>query len=119
MAIKDLLKTHRTWEDSAALFLGLVIGLAPWLARETADQFVVLNSAACGLAILMLAQVELVHFRRWEDFILLACGIWAFTSPFALSFADDGQLRVWHWGAGAMVMALALLEIWQDWRKPG
>lgn len=117
MNMKDLLKTHRTWEDSAAMFCGLVIGLAPWLTRETTDTFVVLNSAACGLAVLMLAQLELVHFRRWEEFALLACGVWAFVSPFALDYAQVGQLRVWNWSVGGLVVGLALLEIRQDWRR--
>jgi hypothetical protein len=36
MAIKDVLKTHRTWEDGASLVLGLMIGLSPWFYDEPA-----------------------------------------------------------------------------------
>jgi len=30
MAIKDILKAHRTWEDGVGLMLGIIIGLSPW-----------------------------------------------------------------------------------------
>jgi hypothetical protein len=34
MALKDLLKTHRTWEDGVSLTLGVMIGLSPWFYDE-------------------------------------------------------------------------------------
>lgn len=110
MALGNLLKTHPTWEDGAALFIGLVI-------EETGSRIVVLKSVAGGLAIMWLAQLELVHFRRWEKYLLFALGGWVTISTHALGYAEIGQLRIWHWLMGVLVMLLALLEIWQDWRK--
>ena len=76
MVIKDILKTHRTWEDGASLVLGLMIGLSPWFYDEPAVPAVLLNSGLTGLAVLALAQLELVRLRRWEEIAQLACGLW-------------------------------------------
>ena len=46
-----ILTTHRTWEDWLVAGLGLVVGLTPWLAGETTDEDVVLNTAQVGLLI--------------------------------------------------------------------
>jgi 4-amino-4-deoxy-L-arabinose transferase-like glycosyltransferase len=117
MAIRDILKTHRTWEDGVGLLLGLVIGLSPWLYDEPVVPAVLLNSALVGLAVLMLAQLELMRLRRWEEIAQLACGIWLCASPFIFDYAHQDHLRYWHWTLGAIVAALALFELWQDWNR--
>src|SRR5207248_1618767 len=60
MAIRDILKTHRTREDGASLVLGLMIGLSPWFYDEPAVPAVLLNSGLTGPVVLALAQLELV-----------------------------------------------------------
>ena len=115
MAIKDILKTDRTWEDGVGLALGLMIGLSPWFYDEPVVPAVLLNSGVIGLAVLVLAQLELVHLRRWEEFAQLACGLWLSASPFIFDYAHQHHLRLWHWVLGPIVSALALLELWQDW----
>jgi hypothetical protein len=117
MPLKDLLKTHRTWEDGAGLVLGLMIGLSPWFYDEPVVPAVVLNSALAGLAVLVLAQLEIVHPRRWEEIAQLACGLWLSVSPFILHYAHQHHLRLWHWALGSAVSILAVFELWQDWRR--
>jgi hypothetical protein len=117
MAIKDILKTHRTWEDGVGLVLGLLIGLSPWFYDEPTVAVVVLNSALTGLAVLALAQLELVRLRRWEEVAQLICGLWLTTSPFIFHYAHQDHLRYWHWVLGGAVSVLALLELWQDWNR--
>jgi O-antigen/teichoic acid export membrane protein len=118
MALKDLLKTHRTWEDGVGLTLGLIIGLSPWFYDEPVVPAVVLNSALVGLAVLALAQLELVRLRRWEEIAQLACGLWLSASPFIFHYAHQDHLRLWHWALGAAVSILAVFELWQDWSRP-
>lgn len=118
MAIKDLLKSHRTWEDGAGLMLGIIIGLSPWFYDEPVVAAVVLNSGLIGLAVLALAQLELVRLRRWEEIAQLACGIYLSASPFIFQYAHQHHLRLWHWVLGATVSILALFELWQDWNRP-
>ena len=118
MALKDLLKTHRTWEDGVGLTLGVMIGLSPWFYEEPVVPIVVLNSALTGLAVLAVAQLELVHLRRWEQIAQLACGLWLTASPFILNYAHQDHLRYWHWALGSVVSILAVFELWQDWSRP-
>jgi O-antigen/teichoic acid export membrane protein len=117
MAIRDVLKTHRTWEDGAGLVLGLMIGLSPWFYDEPVVPVVLLNSGLTGLAVLALAQLELVRLRRWEEVAQLACGLWLTASPFIFHYAHQDHLRLWHWALGSVVSILALLELWQDWNR--
>jgi hypothetical protein len=114
---KGILKTHRTWEDGASLVLGLMIGLSPWFYDEPVVPAVLVNSGLTGLAVLALAQLELVRWRRWEEFAQLACGVWLSASPFIFHYAHQNHLRFWHWTLGAVVSMLALLELWQDWNR--
>jgi SPW repeat-containing protein len=118
MAIRDILKTHRTWEDGVGLALGLLIGLSPWFYDEPHVPVVLLSSGLTGLAVLALAQLELVRLRRWEEIAQLACGLWLFVSPFVLDYAHQDYLRFWHWALGATVSLLAVFELWQDWNRP-
>src|SRR6202162_3983074 len=95
MALKDILKTHRTWEDGVSLVLGLMIGLSPWFYDEPAVPTVLLNSGLTGLAVLALAQLELIRLRRWEEIAQLACGLWLSASPFIFDyFHQDCPHRV-------------------------
>ena len=118
MAIKDILKPHRTWEDGVGLLLGLMIGLSPWFYNEPAVPAVLLNSALTGLAILVLAQLQLTRLRRWEEIAQLACGLWISVSPFIFNYFHQNHLRLWHWALGTIVSVLALFELWQDWNRP-
>jgi O-antigen/teichoic acid export membrane protein len=117
MEVRDILKTHRTWEDGTGLLLGLTIGLSPWFYDEPTVPVVLVNSALTGLAVLILAQLQLIRLRRWEDIAQLASGLWLVASPFILDYAHQDHLRFWHWALGALVAVLALFELWQDWHK--
>ena len=118
MAIKEILKTHRSWEDGAGLMLGLMIGFSPWLCEETTEKTVVANAALVGVTLLILAQLELIRARRWEEIAELACGVWLCASPFLFGYAQTNQLRYWHWILGGMVVLLAIVELWQSRATP-
>ena len=117
MALRDLLKEHRTWEDGVGLMAGLMIGLSPWFYDEPAVPVVVVNSGLVGLAVLVLAQLEIAHLRRWEEVAQLVCGLWLSASPFIFHYAHQNHLRLWHWALGLVVTVLAVFEIWQDWSR--
>ena len=116
MAIPNILKSHRTWEDYVGIFLGVLIGLTPSIAGETSNPGIVLNSMVVGGLVLVLASFELVHLRRAEEIELLLCGAWLVASPFLFDYAETGQLRWWHFSLGAVIANLGLFELWQDWR---
>ena len=114
MALKSILKTHRTWEDGVGLLLGLTVGLSPWFRDEGHVPSVVTNAAIVGLALLLLAQLELIRARRWEEMSELACGVWLCFSPSVFGYGRVGSLRYWHWVLGGVVVVLALFELWQS-----
>jgi hypothetical protein len=109
-------RPHRTWQDWTGIALGIVIGLAPWLIDETGSRAAVINAAVAGVVVLALAELELVKLRRWPEIGLMLAGLWVALSPLVLGYAGAGHLRYWHFLAGAGVVGLAGLELWQDWR---
>jgi O-antigen/teichoic acid export membrane protein len=114
MAGIRLFNVHRTWEDYVGMVLGVVIGLSPWLAGQTDHEAALWNAAAVGALVLALAMFELVDLHRSEEYGELALGLWLIASPF--TFGYGGALMVWHFALGAIVVLLAILELWQDWR---
>jgi hypothetical protein len=66
--------------------------------------------------VIALAELELVALQRWEEIGEMLCGLWLIVSPFALGYADAGNLRFWHFGLGALVALLGAIELWQDWK---
>ena len=105
--------SDRTWEDWFGIFLGIVIALAPWVTEETRNQPAVLNAAVVGFAVMMLAELDLVSFRRWVEVGQLACGIWVAASSLIFGYSGEGALRVWHLIAGLLVALLGFLELRQ------
>jgi hypothetical protein len=102
---------RRTWEDWASLALGIGIALGPWIVDETGNRAVVASAAVSGLAVMLLAELDLVSSRRWVEMAQLVVGLWVALSSFVLATAPGGQLRVWQIVAGAAVVLLAILEL--------
>lgn len=110
MTQKPVFRTHKTWQDYLGMTLGIAITLSPWFREEGLAGAVYANAAIVGIALLLLAQFELIRSRRWEELAELACGVWIIISPFAFRYAAHGETRGWHWLLGTIVVALAALE---------
>ena len=110
------LSIHRSWEDWVSMLLGVVIGLSPWLAGQHGDQAVMWNAVLVGALVLGLAQLEYISLQRWEEAGEMVLGLWLIASPFTFGYAEAGTLRYWHFILGAIVVVLAIVELWQDWR---
>lgn len=107
---------HRSWEDWLSMLVGVLIGLSPWLAGQQDDQAVMWNAILVGALVLGLAQLEYVSLQRWEEIGEIALGLWLIASPFIFGYADADDLRYWHFVLGAVVVLLAIFELWQDWK---
>jgi hypothetical protein len=114
MAIQQLLSVHRAWEDWVSMGLGLVIALSPWLAQTPDNQVATVNAMAVGALVIFVGAIELQLIRRWEEWCELALGAWLMVSPWVLGYSALGTLTAMHVVLGALVAALALLELWQD-----
>ena len=107
MSDRNSVRTHRSWEDWLGIALGLLIIFAPWLTNENHESRVLTSATLSGIAVLMLAELDLVQFRRWPEVGLLACGLWTAAAPFVLGYS--GQLRMLHVGAGVAVAILGAM----------
>jgi len=108
-----LRRSHRNWEDWLGIFLGIVIVLAPWIAEETANSSAVINAAVAGLFVMILAEADLMNFRRWIGASQLLCGAWVAASPLIFGYGGSGSLRIWNLVTGVAVVLLGLLELRQ------
>jgi hypothetical protein len=108
---------HRAWEDWLGIVIGALIGLSPWLAGQQDNQLVMWNVVILGAVVITLASMELTALQRWEEAAEMLCGFWLIASPFAFGYVETGTLASWHFALGALLIVLAMLELWQDWHR--
>ena len=65
--------------------------------------------------IVLFGTLEMIRLRRLEEVAQFACGLFLIASPFGFGYADMGRLATWHFVLGAVVILLAVFELWQDW----
>ena len=107
------LGTHRTWEDWFGIILGSMIVLSPWLTGQIDHTAAFWTSTIVGAAVLVLAGLQLVSLQLWEEGAEIFCGLCLIAAP--LNFGYAGALGSWHFVLGAIVILLAVFELWQDW----
>jgi len=110
-----IFSVHYLWEDYVSMVLGVLIALTSLMVGDTGSPAVAANAAIIGILVLALGVSEFFALRRWEEGLETACGLWLIASPFIFGYADAGTLRYWHFVLGAVVVLLAVLELWQDW----
>lgn len=106
---------HRSWEDWLGMLVGVLIGLSPWLSGQMGSQAMMFNAVVVGAMVFVLGELEAADLHRWQEGGEIALGSWLVASPFIFSYSGNGTLRYWHFVLGALVVALAALELWQDW----
>ena len=117
MSVDRFFKTHRTWEEWCGMILGIMILLSPWFTTRPEHSEVIINALGVGILVFGLAQLEYFALQRWEEAGSLVLGVWLICSPFVFDYAGAAPLRTWHFVLGALVAALAALELWQDWMR--
>jgi SPW repeat len=117
MSINRFFNTHRTWEEWCGMILGIVILLSPWFTTRPEHGEVIINAMGVGILVFGLAQLEYLALQRWEEAGSFVLGVWLICSPFIFDYAGADPLRYWHFVLGALVAALAALELWQDWMR--
>ena len=106
---------HRSWEDWLGMLLGVLTGLSPWISGQMGSQTMMLNAILVGAIVFVLGEYEAADLHRWQKAGEIALGSWLAASPFIFGYSADGTLRFWHFVLGAVIVILAVLELWQDW----
>jgi ABC-type branched-subunit amino acid transport system permease subunit len=112
----QIFNVHRPWEDWVSMLLGVLIGFSPWFADQQGNPAINWNAVLVGVLVLAFALLEYISLQRWEEAGEMVLGLWLIASPFTFGYAEAGTLRYWHFMLGAMVVVLAIVELWQDWR---
>ena len=113
MAGLNLRTSQREWDDWLGIILGIAIVLAPWIVEEVSNSPAIVNAAIVGVIIMVLAEADLVNFRRWIAICQLIAGAWIAASPIIFGYAGSGTLRFFHLLAGLAVACLSILELRQ------
>jgi len=96
--------------DVYKLVLGGFVALSPWLFAMRYDTARV-ESIASGVLVVAIAIAALIAFADWEEWAMLALGLWLIVSPWALGFPVAAAMKI-HIGVGVMLVYLAGLELW-------
>ena len=115
MSISRFFHIHRTWEEWCGMALGVMIVLSPWFGAGPENGAVIVNALLVGVLVFGLAQLEYLALQRWEEAGAVVLGLWLMASPFVFDYGGVDTLRAWHIVLGGAVVALAVLELWQDW----
>jgi len=100
------------WEDWASWLLGFWLLLSPWTLNYSDDAIAMRTAVLTGFALIFVEVVTLSVFRPWEEWADVLIGAWLIAAPFVMNFVSPvGTANAII--VGALVMALALYELWQ------
>jgi len=110
----------RKWRSESALdlynvVLAAVLFAAPWLFRLTNGTARV-DFWLCSAAVVALSLAAIFAYANWEEWVNFLVGIWLIASPWILGFS---QVRAMHFAIaiGALVVFMAMLELWLEYEK--
>ncbi len=139
------MNTHPVWEDWVGFGLGVLIVLSPYFTADAtsqtvqpadynfpltplytapvATQTVQMATTFIGLMVLFAAFIERLQIsqragepaREWGEVLEAGLGAALIALPFVLGYANSGTLRYWHFGLGAIVFLLAIVELRRDY----
>src|SRR5260221_4338569 len=102
----------------------MLIVASPWFPLQSSHEvmdsersIMILNTFVVGMLVFGLAQLEYVALQRWEEVAEIALGLWLIASPLIFGYSGDDVLKIWHPSLGVIVVLLAALQLWQDWRR--
>jgi hypothetical protein len=109
------------WTDWTTWLIGIWLCLSPWTLLFEFETPAMRNAVLLGVLIIFVEVIELSLFRGWEEWINVAIGAWLIASNWVLAIVTPAA-RINFLIVGALVVALALYEMWQlrhETQKPG
>jgi hypothetical protein len=102
----------KQWTDWATWLLGIWLCLSPWTLLFEFETPALRNDVLLGALMIFVEVIELSVFRGWEEWINVALGAWLIASPWVLRI-ETSAAKINFVVIGVLVVALALLEMWQ------
>ena len=97
------------WQDILNLMLGIGVGISPWLLgyAETL-QAATWNAVIVGVAIVVLAAIDIDVPAQWEEWSIVALGAWLAVSTYVLGLIEFRMAAMVTIGAGLAIVVLGL-----------
>jgi hypothetical protein len=111
------LPSGKRQQEWVSLALAGCLFVSPWALGYAFAPVAAWNAWITGLAIAGITAAAITRFAEWEEWINLALGIWAVSSPWFLGFSEL-DVTLWaHVPVGLLVGLIAAWELW-DVREP-
>ena len=108
----------KQWTDWTTWALGIWLCLSPWMLLFEFETPAMRNAVLLGTLIIFVEVIELSVFRGWEEWINVALGVWLIASNWVLGI-EAPAARINFLVVGALVVALAVYEMWQIRQQTG
>lgn len=97
------------WQDILNLVLGIGVGISPWLLgyAETL-QAATWNAVIVGVAIVVLAAIDIDVPAQWEEWSIVALGAWLAVSTYVFGLIEFRMAAMVTIGAGLAIVVLGL-----------
>ena len=96
--------------DVYTLVLAAFLFVSPWLFAYARD-FVRMDAWIAGGLLIAVSLAAIIAFAEWEEWAILAVGLWLLASPWILGFTHTTAMHI-SIGIGCVVTYLAVLELW-------
>ena len=97
------------WQDWVTLVAGIWLLVSPWVVGYAGDVAAMSNAVIFGIAIIVYSIVELSVPRAWEEWLMVAAGVWLIISPWVLGFSAETRAM---WDMVIVGIVVALLALW-------
>lgn len=108
----------KQWTDWTTWALGIWLCLSPWTLLFEFETPAMRNAVLLGALIIFVEVIELSVFRGWEEWINVALGVWLIASNWVLGI-EAPAARINFLVVGALVVVLAVYEMWQIRQQTG
>ena len=97
------------WQDILNLMLGIGVGISPWLLgyAETL-QAATWNAVIIGVAIVVLAAIDIDVPAQWEEWTIVALGAWLAVSTYVFGLIELRMAAMVTIGAALAIVVLGL-----------
>ena len=97
------------WQDILNLVLGIGVGISPWLLgyAETL-QAATWNAVIVGVAIVVLAAIDIDVPAQWEEWTIVALGAWLAVSTYVFGLIELRMAAMVTIGAALAIVVLGL-----------